>query len=218
MLAGARLCTISEVPAGAQWDEGLLKDVTGGGRMTASFKHKNEFSFEPLFKLTALGNHQPTFPGGISPAIRRRFRMMEFPFVPKVVDLDLMKKLQKEWPGILRWALDGCRLWAGRGGLTVPLKVTEATDGFFQEQDLLGRWLAERVVKTQGSKVQASDLFRDWIEWRNAEGSHSDFNTPHAFAKEMTDQRGFAKKAGRMATEYLDIALKSKAATAFDGD
>lgn len=216
MLAGARLCTVSEVPAGAQWDEGLLKDVTGGGAMTAGFKHKNEFTFQPLFKLMAMGNHQPTFPGGISPAIKRRFRMMEFGFVPRVVDRDLQDNLRKEWPGVLRWAIDGALAWAAGGGLVVPEAVSDATEAFFDEQDLPGRWLEERVEKSKGSKVQAADLFRDWIEWRNAQGNHTELDSQTTFGREMTERRALSKVRLGGAVLYQDIKLKSRAAASFD--
>lgn len=207
MLAGARMCSVSEVPAGAQWDEGLLKDVTGGGTMTGGFKHKDEFTFTPQFKLTISGNHQPTFPGGIDPAIKRRFWMIEFGFVPKVVDKHLTEKLVAEWPGILRWMINGCLGWQ-KTGLLKPGKVDAFTEAFFDDQDLVAQWLAECVEKSKGDVVKAQDLFRAWIEWRNGQGEHHLLDSVNTFGLEMKKRRGLVAKAVKTGTEYQDIRLK----------
>jgi putative DNA primase/helicase len=215
MLSGARLCTISEVPAGAQWDEGLLKDITGGGVVTAGFKHKDEFSFEPRFKLLAYGNHQPTFPGGIDEAIRRRFMMMEFRFQPKVVDLELMDKLKGEAAGVLRWMIDGCLAWR-KTRLIKPKKVEDATDAMFREQDLLGQWIGARIEKARGSEVLVLVLFKDWIDWRNQQGNHELFDSVTVFGKELVDRRGFARKRINSGNVYQDIKIRGNSGAGFD--
>jgi len=142
--------------------------------------------------------------------------MMEFGYVPAVPDMDLQAKLMREAAGILRWAIDGALSW-GSTGLTVPASVLGTTDTFFDEQDLPGRWLKERVEQNvRGSRVQAEDLFKDWIEWRNKEGNHTELDNQTAFAKEMTAARGLAKARTNRGFDYLNVRLKSKAATAFD--
>jgi putative DNA primase/helicase len=215
MLSGARLCTISEVPAGAQWDEGLLKDITGGGVVTAGFKHRDEFSFEPRFKLLAYGNHQPTFPGGIDEAIRRRFMMMEFRFQPRVVDLELMDKLKGEAAGVLRWMIEGCLAWR-KTRLIKPKKVEDATDAMFREQDLLGQWIGARIEKARGSEVLVLVLFKDWIDWRNQQGNHELFDSVTVFGKELVDRRGFVRKRINSGNVYQDIKIRGTSGVGFD--
>ena len=63
---------------------------------------------------------------------------------PDAPDLQLEEKLQAEWPGILRWAIDGCLDWQ-RNGLVRPESVVAATDDYFSDQDLFGQWLEEDV-------------------------------------------------------------------------
>jgi len=214
-LAGARLCTISEVPHGASWDETLIKDVTGGGSITANFMHQNPFTFSPAFKLLAYGNHQPSFPGGIDDAIKRRFRMMEFLFRPKVADKGLMKGLEKEWGGILRWAIVGGLSWA-KVGFMLPDRVEKATDRFFDEQDLFGQWAGACIAKASGSKAKASDLFRSWTEWRNAQGDHASLDNATAFGRALIEKLGLKRRKSMGLAVYEDIKILSRAPDAFD--
>jgi putative DNA primase/helicase len=174
MLAGARMAVISEVPSGSQWDEGRLKEHTGGGLITANYMRQNSFSFTPQFKLTALGNHQPTFPGGFNPAIRRRFKMMLLDFTPKVADKTLEKVFQGEGPGILRWAINGlCGAKTGwhKTGLMVPQSVETTTDEYVADQDVFAAWLGDRTEKRLGALTAVEAVFRDWTEYRNAHDS-----------------------------------------------
>jgi putative DNA primase/helicase len=219
-LAGARMVSISEVPAGSSWDEGRLKDHTGGGTVSANFMRENSFTFRPQFKLTALGNHQPTFPGGISPAIRRRFKMMLLDWVPAVVDKKLEETLRAEGPGILRWMINGL-VHPGRGwnstGLMVPSVVDSVTDEYVADQDVFAAWTEARLEKKTDALTETKSLWEDWVEFRNDQGAGDTnlYSTVKTFASEM-DRRGFKQARTNTVRGFRNIVLKSKAKTAFD--
>jgi putative DNA primase/helicase len=59
-LAGARFVTAVEVPPGRQFDEGALKQLTGGDTVTARFLHHEFFEFVPQFKIWLAANHRPS--------------------------------------------------------------------------------------------------------------------------------------------------------------
>jgi len=221
MLAGARMVSISEVPAGASWDEGRIKDHTGGGTITANYMRENSFSFAPQFKLTAIGNHQPTFPGGINPAIRRRFKMVLLDFEPKVVDKTLESAFRVEAPGILRWALNGlCDPVVGwhKTGLMVPQVVDKVTDDFVHDQDLFALWIETRVEKQQGALTLTDPLWKDWLEYRNAQGGQLTLHeSVKSFSLEM-QKRGFSHARTKAATGFRGIVLKTKGKAVFDDD
>src|SRR5213594_2754704 len=54
-------------------------------------------------------------------------------------DKTLPDKLRAELPGILRWAVEGCRLWQAQG-LVAPSAVLAATEGYKNEMDTLGNF------------------------------------------------------------------------------
>jgi putative DNA primase/helicase len=111
-LAGARLVVAQEMQRGRRWDESKIKALTGGDKITARFMRQDYFDYEPRFKLLIAGNHKPRL-GGVDEAMRRRLLLV--PFVVQIPsaerDPHLARKLELEWPAILRWCIDGCLEW-----------------------------------------------------------------------------------------------------------
>jgi P4 family phage/plasmid primase-like protien len=170
-LHGYRLVVSQETEKGRRWDETKIKTMTGGDRMTARFMRCDFFDFTPKFKLWVVGNHKPRL-DNVDEAMRRR--MLLVPFLVKIPveerDRDLMKKLEAERPAILRWMLDGCLEWQ-QVGLAPPAIVTEATDAYFDDQDLIKQWLEE--CTQDGGPVaftSSSQLFASWKTWCDARG------------------------------------------------
>jgi len=223
-MVGSRLVTMSEVSAAAQWDEALLKDASGGGTMTARFMRADEFTFPVTFKLTGYGNHKPTFPGGVNPAIRRRFVFAEFMFKPKVADKSLADVFRREMPGILRWALNGL-VSPTRGvravGLMVPQSMQDAADAYFAEADPLERWMAERVTLDASKRTPTGELFEDWNKWRIANNEHG-YEAVNVFSAALKDAKGLVPYKTMTTRGFRGIALKGSgahgAADAFDDE
>jgi putative DNA primase/helicase len=144
MLAGARVVMAEETEESRAWAESLIKAVTGGDDITANFMHRDAFTFIPGFKLTITGNHKPIL-RNVDDAIKARFLIVPFLYRPPVEDRNLDDKLRKEWPAILRWAIDGCLAWQ-RDGLQPPPVVAKASAEYFQSQDAFAQWLDECCV------------------------------------------------------------------------
>ena len=168
-LRGRRFVTASELRPGARWDEQRLKSLTGGDPITARFMRQDEFTFTAQFTLVISGNHRPSF-AGVDDSIRRRLRLIPFTqqIGPDERDLLLPEKLRSEYPGILEWMLAGCLVWQ-RDGLSTPASVHEASQGYLEAEDMLGQWIADRVVDEIGSRTQRSWLFEDWVRWNQSE-------------------------------------------------
>ena len=97
------------------------------------------FEFTPQFKLTIAGNNQPILRNPDA-AARRRLNWMPFLYKPEAPDKELEQKLRAEWPGILRWLIDGCLDWQ-KNGLIRPKAMTTATNQYFEEQDMFQQWV-----------------------------------------------------------------------------
>ena len=141
-LKGPRFVTCAEPNEGARLDEGLIKQLTGGDRVTARRLYADEMEFVPKFKIWMGTNHKPVIRGR-DYGIWRRLRII--PFDVKIpaekVDRRLKYKLRAEYPGILRWAVEGCRLWQ-REGLAMPQAVEDALAEYKSEMDVLAAFLA----------------------------------------------------------------------------
>src|SRR5271165_2521475 len=169
MLRGARLVIASETEEGRAWAESRIKRITGGDPITARFMRQDNFTFLPQFKLLLIGNHKPTL-RNVDNAARRRFNIVPFTHKPPIPDGDLEAKLANEWPGILRWMIEGCLIWQ-RAGLVRPQVVLEVTSEYFEEQDLIRQWVEERCETGRATLSDTSaNLFKSWTAWAIANG------------------------------------------------
>ena len=150
--------------------ESLVKQLTGGDKVTARHLYKNFFEFDPVLKLWMATNHKPQVSGN-DPAIWRRIHLIPFNVVipSEEQDGDLPLKLREEFPGILKWAIEGAIEW-NRVGLKPPAEVLSATEHYRSEMDTFSRFCGEMINKKVGSTVSKSQLYNSYIHWRNEEG------------------------------------------------
>ena len=188
MLRGARLVTAIETEEGKRWDEVKLKTLTGGDPITARFMRQNNFTYIPQFKLVVAGNHKPIF-RNVDEAIRRRVKLVPFNVIipEKERDKELSAKLENEWPGILRWMVDGCREWQ-RIGLKPPKSVLLATEDYLSGQDDLQRFIDETCVTSATELDTIAHLWDGWTDW--AEDNREFVGTQRRFGDRLKD-KGF---------------------------
>jgi putative DNA primase/helicase len=194
MLRGARLVTASETEEGRQWAEARIKTLTGGDPITARFMRQDNFTFEPQFKLTIVGNHRPALTN-VDDAMRRRLSVVPFTRKPLKPDQTLPRKLLGEAPGILRWMIDGCLDWQANG-LMRPSVVTVETADYFSEQDSFAHWLAETCDCEPGNPYKWEKVGDLWNSWRQfAAAANEPTGTMKSFSGNLT-RHGFEKHKG----------------------
>ena len=189
-LRGARLVTSQETEQGRRWAEAKIKTLTGGDRVSARFMRQDFFEFTPLFKLLIAGNHKPGL-RGVDEAIRRRLHLIPFVVtIPEAErDKDLPEKLKAEWPGILRWAIDGCLEWQ-RVGLDPPTAVRQATEAYLAAEDAFAQWLDERCCYDPIYSERSGALFANFKAWAEAAGEY--VGSHKRFSQNLED-RGFIR-------------------------
>jgi putative DNA primase/helicase len=208
MLRGARLVTASETEEGRAWAESRIKQLTGGDPITARFMKKDFFTFRPQFKLVIIGNHRPVL-NTVDEAARRRFAIVPFTRKPEAPDPELEQKLKDEWPGILRWAIEGCLIWQ-KDGLVRPEIVLAETASYFDDQDLAGQWLRDECDLEPGNSYKwerSEDLFNSWSRYATEAGERA--GTKRAFS-DLLEGRGIARKRSPKARGFQGIKLLNK--------
>lgn len=170
-LVGARLVSAVEMSRGGRLDEAVIKQVTGGDTITARFLFREHFEFRPTFKLVLVANHKPRI-RGTDYAIWRRVRLVPFDVIIPQDERDPLlqqKIITTELPGILNWALEGCRLWQA-DGLGAPDAVRAATDAYREEQDVLGPFLDECCERGERFFASASAIYAAFKRWAETTG------------------------------------------------
>lgn len=139
VLRGARLVASVETGQGKRLNESLIKSMTGGDRIRANFMHQETFEFRPEFKVWLSTNHKPVITG-TDLGIWQRIRLI--PFNVQIPDNErdgaFKTRLRESaaLSGILNWAIEGALLWQ-QEGLKPPQAVTEATQAYREEMDVL---------------------------------------------------------------------------------
>jgi len=168
-LHAVRLVTASEARDGSRLDAAIVKRITGGDRVVARYLYKEFFEFTPAFLPVLRTNFKPKV-SGEDQAIWDRLRLLPFTvrIPPERQDRRLLEKLKAEASGILRWLVEGCRIYLERG-LQDPPEVLEATTKYRAEVDDIYRFLEERTERAPDASVQAAVLYQAYKEWAEAE-------------------------------------------------
>lgn len=202
-LKGARMVTTVEPNEGVRLNEGLIKQLTGDDAVTARKLYGNEFEFKPEFKLWMATNHKPII-RGTDEGIWRRIHMI--PFTVQIpadkVDRQLKAKLEREYPAILRWAVEGCLLWQ-REGLKQPRAVLDMTREYRREMDVISGFIDDRCEVGEGFSAKSSELYAAYSAWCEANTEFKMSNTK--FSVEM--EKRFSKVARMNGKYFLGLKL-----------
>lgn len=202
-LKGARLVTTAEPNEGVRLNEGLIKQLTGDDTVTARKLYGEEFEFKPEFKLWMATNHKPII-RGTDTGIWRRIHMIPFTVsIPEdKVDRQLKCKLEREYPAILRWAVEGCKLWQSEG-LKQPKAVMDMVREYRREMDVVSAFVEDRCEVGEGYYAKSSELYGVYSAWCEANNEYKMSNTK--FSVEL--EKRFQKAVRRDGNYFVGLRM-----------
>jgi putative DNA primase/helicase len=213
-LKGIRLAFASEVDENQRFSAAKIKWLTGNDELVGRRPYdKMETRFSPTHKLILMTNTQPQAPPN-DQAFWNRIHLIPFniSFVKREpreryerrAILDLNKQVREEASGILAWLVRGCLEWQ-RDGIKPPLEVTQSTEEYRRNEDLIGDFLDECCIKETLAREKASILYNRFIEWYH---DNVGKNEPSGtwFGKQLHGKYTKVKIDGKV--YYRDIRLK----------
>jgi putative DNA primase/helicase len=214
-IIGARMVSAAEPDEGVQWQEGLIKELTGGETMLVRALHADFIEVNPYFKLVISGNHKPEI-RGTDYGIWRRFLLV--PFDVSIPDEELIPKaeldamLWEERAGILNWLVAGLIDFL-EAGLQEPKAVLAATQKFREESDPVGAFLNQVCLITghPSDVVQARELGEAFNFWLGDQGRGQ--WTPGTVSKRLADKAERWKAANGLTFRHR----KSSGVMRYDG-
>ena len=205
-LSKARFVTSSEPNEGFRFDEGLIKQITGGDKVTARFLYAEEFEYTPKFKIWVSTNHKPII-GGTDDGIWRRLVLIPFDVqIPEEkVDKDLKYKLLREAPAILNWMAEGAYMWM-REGLELPEKLKASSKAYRTEMDVIEQFIEDECKRVDDGRVKANELYSVYKNWANENNAYKMSNKD--FGQKMKEK--FKSKRMNTGMYYLGLEKNSK--------
>lgn len=203
-LHGKRFVACVEAEDGRRLAESLVKELTGGDKVRARRMREDFWEFDATHKVWLAANHKPTI-RGTDHAIWRRVKVIPFTVtIPDhQQDKQLPEKLMHELPGILNWALKGCRQWQDHG-LQEPDEVRLATSEYRADSDIIGQFIDQRCVVGKSKEVGTTRLYKNYREWCEKSGERATNMT--AFGRQL-NERGFTKRKTKHQVRRVGITL-----------
>ena len=166
-LHDCRLVTTSEIGKHGVLDAALIKEFTGGEKITSRFLYRESFSYIPKYKLIMAVNDRPNLSVKDS-AIWARVKMIPFEVrIPEdeiVAQEKLLALYHLEMPKILDWAVQGAKKWIEEG-LGDPPSGVEATKDYQYEIDPNALWIQSRHTSDEKDCVSCAELYEDYKAW-----------------------------------------------------
>lgn len=174
-LCGSRfvLCSETSNVGNITLKEAEVKRMTGRDPITARGLYAvKEVTFFPTWLMFVATNDSPVIRGDDDGIWRR---ICEVDFLRKIdedpylkEDKLLQQKLQKEFPGILNWMLEGLEEYR-RCGLQIPESIKQQVSEYRSNQDLIAGWL-KSCVKVDKKKQAAR---KEYVTNRSLYASYS---------------------------------------------
>lgn len=218
-LIGARMVRASEPDEGMRWQEGLIKELTGGEPILVRGLHKDFVELRPCFTLIISGNHKPDI-RGTDDGIWRRLMLVPFdqqiPREEQIPKAELDALLFEEREGIFARIVKAGLEYL-ESGLGVPESVTAATAAFREESDPFGAFLDEACMVSGDPKdsMTSRELMLAFQFWQmiNGMGAFRDGTVTRAlkdrsrrWASRRTGAR-FSERKGGGTMHYDGIRL-----------
>jgi putative DNA primase/helicase len=199
-----RLVLAIETEQGRRFDEALVKELTGGDKLSARRMREDFWEFNPTHKIILCTNHKPAV-RGTDHGIWRRLQLIPFTVTIKDGEADrtVPDKLKAEMPGILAWCVRGCLQWQ-EIGLEPPPEIAEATQEYRSDQDKLGAFIEENTLQGPDYRVRAGELYDRYKLWCEATGEHQMSMT--AFGNSI-NERGFQRQKTMTGRFIIGLAV-----------
>ena len=167
-MRGKRLDYTEEFKLGDVLNEGPIKDISGGGDITADRKGENNITFRSTGKLILATNHLPEL-RDVGAAMAKRPPRIPFPVnIPALlksqgkdlIDQDVVvERLMAEAPGILQDLIEAAQEWMGIVRMPMPKPVADFTAQYLVDQDPLATWMKVCCV-ADGKREERA--YADW--------------------------------------------------------
>jgi len=171
-LRGIRFVRMSEPSKRMIFDVALLKNLTGGDRLTCRHMYGHAFSYYPVFKVYINTNYLPLVNDDtLFSSDRCQLLTFDRHFTKEEQNQNLKEIFRKpeNLSAVLNWLLAGLDRYKVRG-LDPVQAVEEATKEYREESDKLQKFIDECLEFAPGRNVKVKFVYQAYSRWCNESG------------------------------------------------
>lgn len=223
-LAGdTRLVTCDEPERFSTWNSKVIKQMTGGGKMTVRGLREASREIRPGWLLVVECNTFPKVPTS-DDGFWRRCKVLEWPVQldrSQQGDFEAIKaEMLAERSGILNWMVGGALAWLAERTLCESARAVEVRESYRNSSDPFGEWYRARCVVGDPEQLRAgiSELHEDFSRYCRDEIGIDEDKIPkvRAFGTQLDERQHRSRKSNGVKVR-LGIRLKTEAELAGDG-
>lgn len=202
-LQGVRLAIASESGQGRKFNEGFIKSITGGDRITARGLRRDPVTWAPQFKILIASNYQPGISDITDEGMRRRLVIVPFMAQIGKANTGLKEELHKpeHLAAVLAWMVEGYKAWQRDGLGETPPQIAQALKTYYEENDDIGDFIAERCETGQDCKETLAKVYKEFA-WYQKENGARYYIGKRAFMASLAN-RGFPVHVGHARKRYI---------------
>jgi len=205
-------CMDLKVESGEKLNLDELKSICGDGDIVPIERKMKPLFDQALFCKVFINSNDKLPIDSFGESERSRFRLV--PCLARIDEPDpgLEDDLQKEFPQILNLLLEKAEAWYADGRKLPPCKVIDrTTDEYFNKQDVLGQFIADKCSLGEGLRTVKKDLFNAYEQYLYREQGITRHGKIKNFAADLEKRgisEGFTKdKDGKTARCFVGITL-----------
>lgn len=208
-LFGKRFILASETEEGQRLSNQMLKQIASTDVITAEKKYHDPFTFEPSHSALLYTNFLPSL-GSLDNGTKRRIIICPFNAEITKPIKDYADRLYESSRGtILKWLIEGAKKYCSCNYTFPPCNVCEeAKRQYIEDNDWLGKFLADCCNVDKLSKQAGSVLYKAYRKWANEIGEWPRRNSD--FSKALI-AAGFTNKKTEKGVFYSGICLLPEA-------
>ncbi len=196
---------------GEKYNLDELKSIAGDGDIIPIERKMQPLFNKALFCKVFISTNEQIPIDSFGESERSRFRLVPCLAHVDEPDSGLENALKKECPQILNLLLKYAVQWNANGRKLPPCKVVDAaTNSFFERQDVIGQFIADRCVLGEGLRIPKKELFVAYEQYLTKEqgifkaGKIKNFSS--ALEKRGINE-GFTKVDGKSSRCFVGITL-----------
>jgi P4 family phage/plasmid primase-like protien len=183
--SGKRYVSFNETAAGNKLDARAVKVLAGREPIVARHLYQKAFEFTPQFTPWLRTNHKPIVTD-TDDGIWRRLVLIpcKAVFTGANNDPNIESLLLSEGEGILRWIVEGAKIWC-KAGLQIPSIIAGEVKIYRSDSDLFGEFLSDNIKRVTVGRTEQNLVWSRYLIWCHSENTH--LGTKASFTRRLAE-------------------------------